>query len=74
MSDEIIVKDCNGNILKDGDSVLMARDLKVKGTSNTLKRGSVIKNIRLTDDPKAIECRVGKAHYVLKTEFLKKKK
>jgi len=67
------VKDSNGNVLKDGDSVMVVKDLKVKGTSITLKRGTVAKNIRLTDDPGQIECNVEKVKgLVLKTEFLKK--
>lgn len=66
-------RDSNGNILKDGDSVMVVKDLKVKGTSVTLKRGAVAKNIRLTDDPGQIECNVDKVKgLVLKTEFLKK--
>ena len=66
-------KDSNGNILSDGDSVQLIKDLKVKGTSVTLKRGSVAKNIRLTDDPEEIECNVDKLKgLVLKTCFLKK--
>ena len=67
------VKDSNGNVLKDGDSVMVVKDLKVKGTSVTLKRGTVAKNIRLTDDPGQIECNDEKVKgLVLKTEFLKK--
>ena len=53
-------RDSNGNLLNDGDSVMVIKDLKVKGTSTTLKRGSVAKNIRLTDDPELIECSVEK--------------
>ncbi len=64
--------DCNGNELTDGDSVMVNKDLKVKGMSKTLKRGSVIKNIRTTGNPEQVECRVGKATIVLKTHFLKK--
>jgi protein PhnA len=64
--------DCNGNELTDGDSVMVNKDLKVKGMSKTLKRGSVIKNIRTTGNPDQVECRVGKATIVLKTQFLKK--
>ena len=48
--DEIIVKDSNGTRLADGDSVTLIKDLKVKGTSVTLKRGQMCRNIRLTDD------------------------
>lgn len=64
--------DCNGNTLTDGDSVMVNKDLKVKGMSKTLKRGSVIKSIRTTGNPEQVECRVGKATIVLKTQFLKK--
>ena len=71
--DEIIVRDSNGNPLADGDSVTLIKDLKVKGTSVTLKRGTVARNIRLTDDPELIECNVEKVRgLVLRTEFLKK--
>lgn len=65
-------KDSNGNILEDGDSVHLTKDLKVKGMSKTLKRGNPIKNIRLTSNPQEVECRIGKSHVVLKTQFLKK--
>ena len=67
------VKDSNGTILNEGDSVQLTRDLKVKGSSTNLKRGTVIKNIRLTNDSQAIECRVGKSTLVLKTQYLKRK-
>ena len=67
------VRDSNGNILNDGDSVTVIKDLKVKGTSATIKRGTTIKNIRLTDDPEEIECNAEKVRgLVLKTCFLKK--
>jgi len=67
------VRDSNGAELKDGDSVTLTKDLKVKGSSAVLKRGTVIKNIRLTDDPAEIECRSDKIKgLVLRTEFLKK--
>jgi len=65
-------KDSNGNILNDGDSVHLVKDLKVKGSSNTLKRGVKIKGIRLTDDPGEVECRIDGSTIVLKTMFLKK--
>lgn len=68
-----IVRDSNGTELKDGDSVTLIKDLKVKGSSTTLKRGTMIKNIRLTGDPAEIECRAEKIKdLVLRTEFLKK--
>lgn len=65
-------KDSNGNILEDGDSVHLVKDLKVKGSNITLKRGNMIKNIRTTGSPDEVECRVGKSQIVLRTEFLKK--
>lgn len=66
-------KDSNGAALADGDSVQVIKDLKVKGTSVTLKRGTVIKNIRLTDDDGEVECNAEKVKgLVLKTMFLKK--
>lgn len=69
----LVVKDSNGNVLVDGDSVTTIKDLKVKGTSITLKRGTMVKNIRLTDDEEEIECNVEKVKgLVLKTCFLKK--
>jgi len=70
---DIEIKDCNGKVLEDGDSVQLTRDLKVKGTSNNIKRGTVIKNIRLGDSEDEVECRIGKAQIVLKTQYLKKK-
>lgn len=68
------VKDSNGNILSEGDSVQLIKDLKVKGSGGvTLKRGTLIKNIRLTADPEEIECNADKVKgLVLKTCFLKK--
>jgi protein PhnA len=67
------VKDSNGTELNSGDSVQVTKDLKVKGTSVTLKRGTVIKNIRLTSDEEEIECNAEKVKgLVLKTCFLKK--
>ncbi len=51
------VKDSNGNKLEDGDSVTVIKDLKVKGMSKTIKRGSMVKNIRLTSKPEAVECK-----------------
>ena len=71
--DEIIVKDSNGTRLADRDSVTLIKDLKVKGTSVTLKRGQLCRNIRLTDDEDLIECNVDKVKgLVLRTEFVKK--
>ncbi len=69
---ETQVKDSNGSLLSDGDTVLVIKDLKVKGAQLTLKRGKVFKNIRLTGSEEEIECREGKTVLVLKTCFLKK--
>lgn len=66
------VKDSNGTILQDGDSVTVIKDLKVKGSSLVIKRGTKVNNIRLTDDPAEIDCRVNKSAMVLRTEFVKK--
>lgn len=67
------VRDSNGNELLEGDSVTLIKDLKVKGSSLTLKRGTLVKNIHLTGDPGEIECRVEKVKgLVLKTCFLRK--
>lgn len=67
------VRDSNGTLLSEGDTVTVIKDLKVKGTSVTLKRGTVVKNIRLTDDEEEIECKAESIKgLVLKTCFLKK--
>lgn len=65
-------KDSNGTALSEGDAVTVIKDLKVKGSTMTLKRGTMIKNIHLTDDAEAIEGRVDGSTVVLKTCFLKK--
>jgi protein PhnA len=64
--------DCNGAALVDGDNVQVNKDLKIKGMSKTLKRGTLVKNIRLTGKETEVECRIGKSTIVLKTQFLKK--
>ena len=69
----VTVKDSNGNELRDGDTVVVTKDLKVKGSSDTLKRGTTFKNIRLVeDDEEVTECGQGRNTVVLKTCFLKK--
>jgi protein PhnA len=70
--EKVAVKDSNGTPLAEGDSVSVIKDLKVKGGSSDLKRGTLIKKIHLIDDPEAIECRVDGSTLVLKTCFLKK--
>lgn len=70
----VVVVDAEGNTLADGDSVTLVKDLKVKGTSTTLKRGTVIRSIRLTDDPDLIDCRHETIKgLVLRTEFVRKR-
>ena len=71
--DELVVKDANGNILKDGDSVTIIKDLKVKGASSALKAGTKVKNIRLVDGDHKIDCKIdGFGAMSLKSEFVKK--
>ncbi|MBT2291424.1 alkylphosphonate utilization protein [Paenibacillus albidus] len=68
-----IVKDANGNILHDGDSVSVIKDLKVKGSSSVLKIGTKVKNIRLVDGDHDIDCKIdGFGAMKLKSEFVKK--
>lgn len=68
------VRDAVGNLLSDGDPVTLVKDLTVKGAGQTLKRGTLIKSIRLTDDPQEIDCRFeGIKGLVLRAEFVKKR-
>lgn len=68
------VRDAVGNLLADGDSVTLIKDLTVKGAGQTLKRGTLIKSIRLTGDPQEIDCRYeGIKGLVLRAEFVKKR-
>lgn len=68
-----VVKDANGNILQDGDSVTIIKDLKVKGSSSALKKGTKVKNIRLVDGDHNIDCKIdGFGAMQLKSEFVKK--
>lgn len=64
-------KDCNGNPLNDGDSVQVIKDLKVKGSSITLKRGTKFKNLHLTGNTEEVECRQGKPFLCSKHAFEK---
>ena len=71
--DEKVVKDANGNILNDGDSVTIIKDLKVNGSSSALKQGTKVKNIRLIDGDHNIDCKIdGFGAMKLKSEFVKK--
>lgn len=68
------VRDASGNILADGDSVVLIKDLKVKGAGQTLKQGTLIKSIRLTEIPEEIDCRHDTIKgLVLRTEFVRKR-
>ena len=67
-------RDSAGNLLDDGDAVTLIKDLKVKGANQTLKQGTVIRAIRLTDNPEEIDCRhEGIKGLVLRTEFVRKR-
>jgi len=68
------VRDAAGNVLQDGDSVTLIKDLKVKGAGQTLKQGTVIRSIRLTDNPEEIDCKHEAIKgLVLRTEFVRKR-
>ena len=67
-----IPKDSNGTELLDGDAVTVIKDLKVKGSSMVIKRGTKVKSIRLTDNPEEVDCKIDGSSIVLKTCFLKK--
>lgn len=72
-SQEQVVKDANGNVLKDGDSVTVIKDLKVKGSSSVVKVGTKVKNIRLVDGDHDIDCKIdGIGQMGLKSQFVKK--
>lgn len=71
VADEV-AKDSNGTALADGDDVTLIKDLKVKGSSVTLKRGTKVRGIRLTDNAEEVDCKVEGMSIVLKTCFLKK--
>ena len=68
------VRDAVGNVLQDGDQVTLIKDLQVKGAGQTLKRGTLIKSIRLTGDPQEIDCKYeGIKGLVLRAEFVRKR-
>ena len=73
-ANSVEVRDSVGNLLADGDSVTLIKDLPVKGAGQTLRRGTVIKSIRLTGDPQEIDCRYeGIKGLVLRAEFVRKR-
>jgi len=70
---DFIVKDANGNLLQDGDTITVIKDLKVKGSSLVVKVGTKVKNIRLVDSDHNIDCKIdGIGAMKLKSEFVKK--
>lgn len=72
-STERVVTDAHGNVLKDGDSVTVIKDLKIKGSSAVVKVGTKVKNIRLVDGDHDIDCKIdGIGAMKLKSEFVKK--
>ncbi len=71
-STEVVVKDSNGNILHDGDAVVLIKDLKVKGSSITLKMGTKVKSIRLVGGDHEVDCKMDAGQFMLKACFLKK--
>ena len=71
-ADERVVKDANGNPLADGDAVVLIKDLKVKGSSITLKVGSKVKSIRLVGGDHEVDCKMDAGNFMLKACYLKK--
>ncbi|TCP95097.1 protein PhnA [Cricetibacter osteomyelitidis] len=72
VEEEKVFKDANGNVLQDGDSVILVKDLKVKGSSIVIKKGTKVKNIRLVDGDHDVDCKINGQSFSLKSEFLKK--
>ena len=70
--DDMIPRDSNGAELFDGDAVTVIKDLKVKGSSMVIKRGTRVRSIRLTEEPTEVDCKIDGSGIVLKTCFLKK--
>lgn len=71
--DQAVIKDANGNVLQDGDTITVIKDLKVKGSSSVVKVGTKVKNIRLVGGDHDIDCKIpGFGAMKLKSEFVKK--
>ncbi len=70
--DKAIVKDANGTVLQDGDAVVLIKDLKVKGSSITLKQGTKVKSIRLVGGDHEVDCKMDAGNFMLKACFLRK--
>ncbi len=71
-SEDKVIRDANGNLLQDGDAVVLIKDLKVKGSSITLKQGSKVKSIRLVDGDHEVDCKMDAGNFMLKACYLKK--
>lgn len=72
-AEEAVVRDANGNVLNDGDTITVIKDLKVKGSSTVVKQGTKVKNIKLVDGDHDIDCKIdGFGAIQLKSEFVKK--
>ncbi|WMW81145.1 zinc ribbon domain-containing protein YjdM [Undibacterium cyanobacteriorum] len=71
-NDERIVKDSNGNVLQDGDAVVIIKDLKVKGSSTTLKQGTKVKSIRIVSGDHEVDCKTDAGSFMLKACYLRK--
>lgn len=69
---EAVIRDSNGTVLADGDSVILIKDLKVKGSSQVLKKGTKVKSIRLVGGDHDVDCKIDGISMSLKSEFLKK--
>lgn len=69
---DAVVKDANGNVLADGDAVVLIKDLKVKGSSTVLKMGTKVKSIRLVGGDHEVDCKMDAGNFMLKAQFLKK--
>jgi protein PhnA len=73
-ANKVVARDASGTELADGDAVVLIKDLKVKGAGQTLKQGTLIKSIRLTDNPEEIDCKHDAIKgLVLRTEFVRKR-
>jgi protein PhnA len=72
VEEDEVVKDANGNVLNNGDAVVLIKDLKVKGSSTTLKMGTKVKSIRLVGGDHEVDCKMDAGNFMLKACFLRK--
>lgn len=72
VEEPLVVKDSNGTVLQNGDDVVLIKDLTLRGSSRTFKRGTKASNIKLTDNPEEVDCKLEGTAIVLRVEFLKK--